>query len=90
MLNARDAFELLTILDSPLLDSQAPELIRYRAIVEEIVKPSHDTDCTSCQKRTIFGKLAAVQTKLQDEINQNPALVAQVPTLLASAKMRQP
>ncbi len=89
-MNALEAFELLTILDSPLLVTQAPELIPYRAEVEEAVKPLSGDGCTACQKRAMFAKLATIQTTMQDRINQSPELLTLVPTLLASAKLVRP
>ncbi len=88
-MNAVEAFELLTILDSQLLQTLAPELARYRPVVAEITAPISEEGCGACQKRAMFAKLAVIQTQLQDEINANPALLAQVPALLASVKMRK-
>lgn len=78
-------FELLTILDSPLIDVMAPELIDLRTRVRTAMKPVPG-GCTPCQERERFSTLLRLQIELADLLQSNPTLESLTAQLLASAK----
>jgi hypothetical protein len=77
-------FEGLKVLDSPLLDSLAPELVPFRLMVTELQKKVVATGCSACDKRQAVAGLAEIEIKLQDKLRTVPALAAVIPLLKAS------
>ncbi len=77
--------ELLRVLDSPLIDLMAPELIdlRVRTTAAARIDPE---GCTPCQERERLTALIILQIELTNLIKSNPALEALVPQLMSSAK----
>lgn len=78
-------FELLIILDSPLIDMMAPELLPLREEARAMVRETKQ-DCTPCQQRALYARQLKLQIQLVELLQTNPSLAELVPQLRASAK----
>ncbi len=81
-----EELNLLTVLDSPLLDQFAPELLVFRSKLREITSEQPTGGCTPCQQKALLGKLVTLQVELNEVIIKEQALVDMVPQLLETAK----
>jgi hypothetical protein len=77
-------FDLLIMLDSPLLDGMAPELTPYRKRVIEAGTVKEG--CSACEERKRIERLTHLQIEIANFVEANPALKSLVPQLIASAK----
>jgi hypothetical protein len=77
-------FELLPILDSPLLQSLAPELIPFRDRVLTAHETLKTASCTACQRRHVLLELTIIELELKALLETNQALNDTIPTLKAS------
>lgn len=77
-------FDLLAMLDSPLLDAMAPELTPYRARV--LAAGAKTSNCSACEERKRLERLVELQIEIADMLEANPILKSLVPQLITSAK----
>jgi hypothetical protein len=78
------AFELLKLLDSPLLDQMAPELVPFRHAIKRLQDQVSLSGCVGCQKRKIAAGLAQIQLQMQDKILKTEGLAGVLPVLKSS------